>query len=107
MVNYKHKKSQKRFTMDLKTVERVANLARLDISDTQKTALCDQIGNILGFVEQLSEVDTDNVEPLASVVDAAITLRKDEVTDGQKKADVLANSPEQNEDFYVVTKIVE
>lgn len=93
--------------MDIKTVERVAMLARLDLTEEQKNMLGDQLGNILGFVEQLSEVDTDNVEPLASVVDSSLPLRKDEVTDGQKKDDVLANSPEQNEDFFVVTKIVE
>ncbi|MGB1077265.1 MAG: Asp-tRNA(Asn)/Glu-tRNA(Gln) amidotransferase subunit GatC [Bdellovibrionales bacterium] len=93
--------------MDLKTVERVANLARLELAEEQKTALCEQLGNIIGFVEQLNEVDTDNVEPLASVVDMDLPLRKDEVTDGNKKEDVLANSPEENEDFFVVTKIVE
>ncbi len=93
--------------MDIKTVERVAMLARLDLTEEQKNMLGDQLGNILGFVEQLSEVDTDNVEPLASVVDSSLPLRKDEVTDGQKKDDILANSPEQNEDFFVVTKIVE
>ena len=93
--------------MDIKTVERVAMLARLYLTEEQKNMLGDQLGNILGFVEQLSEVDTDNVEPLASVVDSSLPLRKDEVTDGQKKDDILANSPEQNEDFFVVTKIVE
>ena len=93
--------------MDQKTIERVADLARLDLSNDQKQNLGGQLENILGFVEQLSEVDTENVEPLASVVDVSLTLRKDEVTDGGKKDDVLANSPEENEDFYVVTKIVE
>ena len=93
--------------MDQKTVARVANLARLDLSQEQKEKLGTQMENILGFVEQLKEVNTDNVEPLASVVDASITLRKDEVTDGQQKDAILANSPEENEDFFVVTKIVE
>ncbi len=93
--------------MDQKTVERIANLARLEISDEQKETLGDQLGNIIGFVEQLSEVDTDNVKPLASVVDASLALREDKVTDGNKKDDVLANSPEENEDFFVVTKIIE
>ncbi len=93
--------------MDQKTVEKIANLARLEISDEQKDTLGDQLGNIIGFVEQLSEVDTDNVKPLASVVDASLALREDKVTDGDKKDDVLANSPEENEDFFVVTKIIE
>ena len=93
--------------MDQKTVEKVASLARLEISDEQKETFGEQLGNIIGFVEQLSEVDTDNVAPLASVVDASLTLREDVVTDGDKKDDVLANSPEENEDFFVVTKIIE
>ncbi|MBL4589537.1 MAG: Asp-tRNA(Asn)/Glu-tRNA(Gln) amidotransferase subunit GatC [Alphaproteobacteria bacterium] len=93
--------------MDQKTVARVAHLARLEISQEQQETLVGQLSSIIGFVEQLSEVNTDNVKPLASVVDAALPLRKDEVTDGQKKEAILANSPEQNEDFFVVTKIVE
>jgi aspartyl-tRNA(Asn)/glutamyl-tRNA(Gln) amidotransferase subunit C len=93
--------------MDQKTVARVANLARLELSQEQAEKLETQMTNIIGFIEQLSEVDTDNVEPLASVVDASITLRKDEVTDGDQKDAVLANSPEENEDFFVVTKIME
>ncbi len=93
--------------MDQKTVARVANLARLEISQEQQETLVGQLSSIIGFVEQLSEVNTDDVKPLASVVDASLPLRKDEVTDGQKKEAILANSPEQNEDFFVVTKIVE
>lgn len=93
--------------MDQKTVARVANLARLELSQEQAEKLETQMTNIIGFIEQLSEVNTDNVEPLASVVDASITLRKDEVTDGDQKDAVLANSPEENEDFFVVTKIME
>lgn len=93
--------------MDQKTIARVANLARLELSREQQEKLGVQMDNIIGFVEQLKEVDTDNVEPLASVVDVSITLRKDEVTDGKQKDAVLANSPEENEDFFVVTKIVE
>ncbi len=93
--------------MDQKTVARVAHLSRLELSEEQSHALEKQLGDIIGFVEQLSEVNTDAIEPLASVVDAALPLRKDEVTDGGQKEAVLANSPEENEDFYVVTKIVE
>ncbi len=93
--------------MDQQTVARVAALARLDLHDAQKKMLETQLTDIIGFVEQLSEINTDNITPLSSVVDSELPLRKDEVTDGQKKEDVLANNPEENEDFYVVTKIIE
>ena len=89
------------------TVAKVANLARIKTTDEEQEKLAPQLDNIIGFVEQLSEVDTDNVEPLASVVDITLPLRKDEVTDGGVQEDVLANAPETLEGFFVVPKVVE
>ncbi len=89
------------------TVAKVANLARIEVTDEQIEKLAPQLDNIIGFVEQLSEVNTDDVEPLASVVDITLPLREDQITDGNIKDNVLANAPETLEGFFVVPKIVE
>ncbi len=93
--------------MDEATVRRVARLARLEMSDEEVARLVPQLGNIMTFVEQLGEVDTDAVEPLASVADIDLRLREDTVTDGGIANDVLANAPEDMEGFFVVPKVVE
>ncbi len=90
-----------------KDVAKVANLARIKMDDAKLEALLPQLTNIIGFVEQLSEVDTDNVEPLASVVDLNARLREDEVTDGGYPKEILANAPEELEGYFVVPKVVE
>ena len=93
--------------MDIETVRKVATLARLKVTDDDLKRYGPQLTNILKFVEQLDEVDTANVEPLANVVDIALRLRTDEVSDGGIQKDVLANAPEQMEGFFVVPKVVE
>lgn len=94
-------------TIDTKTVQKVANLARLKITDETAEKLAPQLSNIIGFVEQLAEVNTDNIEPLASPVDIDLRLREDEITDGGVQKEVLANAPEELEGFFVVPKVVE
>ncbi|MAM33654.1 MAG: Asp-tRNA(Asn)/Glu-tRNA(Gln) amidotransferase GatCAB subunit C [Micavibrio sp.] len=93
--------------MDRKTVKKVARLARLELNDTQEERLVEQLGNIIGFVETLSEVDTNNVEPLASVVDNELRLREDKVVDGGQQDAVLKNAPETAEGYFVISKVVE
>lgn len=88
-------------------VQKVARLSSLDMSDEEMSRLAPELNNILGFIEKLGEVDTDNVEPLASPVDGIQPLRKDEVNDGAVQDKVLANAPEAQQGFYVVKKIVE
>ncbi len=90
-----------------KDVAKVASLARIKMSDEKLEALVPQLSNIIGFVEQLAEVNTDNVEPLASVVDINLRLRPDEVTDGGYQKEILANAPETLEGYFVVPKVVE
>jgi aspartyl-tRNA(Asn)/glutamyl-tRNA(Gln) amidotransferase subunit C len=94
-------------TIDSKTVKKVANLARLKVTEAETETYGAQLSGIIGFVEQLSEVDTDNVEPLASVVDITLPLREDKVSDGGMPEEVLANAPETLEGFFVVPKVVE
>ena len=94
-------------SMDEQTVRKVASLARLKVTEEEVPVRATQLSNILGFVEQLGEVNTDNVEPLPSPVNIKLRLRTDEVTDGACAEAVLSNAPEELEDFYVVPKVVE
>ncbi len=93
--------------MDMQTVKRVATLARLEMNEAELEAVRIKLGNIFKFVEQLDEVNTDQVEPLANVVDIKLRLRDDVVNDGNIQQKVLANAPEQMEGFFVVSKVVE
>jgi aspartyl-tRNA(Asn)/glutamyl-tRNA(Gln) amidotransferase subunit C len=88
-------------------VKKVAGLARLRMTDDQMDSLLPKMNNIVGFIEQLSEVDTDNVEPLANVARATLPLRTDEITDGECREKVLFNAPESEEGFFGVPKVVE
>jgi aspartyl-tRNA(Asn)/glutamyl-tRNA(Gln) amidotransferase subunit C len=94
-------------TIDRNTVAKVARLARIRVTDEELDKYAPQLANIMKFVEQLGEVDTANVEPLASVVNINLTLREDKVTDGGIQDAVLANAPEALEGFFVVPKVVE
>ena len=93
--------------MDLKTVKKVATLARLEMNESELEAVRVKLGNIMKFVEQLGEVNTDNIEPLANVVDIKLRLREDDVNDGGQQEKILANAPESMEGFFVVPKVVE
>jgi aspartyl-tRNA(Asn)/glutamyl-tRNA(Gln) amidotransferase subunit C len=93
--------------MDKATVKKIATLARLNVTEAEQEKYAAQLGGILKWVEQLNEVDTTNVAPLASVVNTSLTLRPDVVNDGGIQQDVLANAPESLEGFFVVPKVVE
>ncbi len=93
--------------VDRATVRRIATLARIDVPDGDLDKLADELSNILGWVEQLGEVDTEGVEPMTSVVPMTPRLREDEVSDGGIADDVLANAPERRDDFFAVPKVVE
>lgn len=94
-------------SIDKSTVAKIANLARIKVTEDDLNYYAPQLQNILAWAEQLQEVDTNGVEPLANVSEIALTLREDRVTDGAIANDVLANAPETVEGFFVVTKIVE
>lgn len=93
--------------MDQKTVRKVARLGRLALSDAQLDRMGTQITGIMKWIDQLAEVNTDNVEPLANVANIELKLRTDEVTDGGNAQNVLSNAPEEMQGFYVVPKVVE
>ena len=93
--------------VDRDTVKRVAHLARISVSDEEAEGLRGELNAILGFVEQLNEVDVSNVEPMTSVLPMAMKKRPDAVTDGGRAADILANAPVREGDYFLVPKVVE
>jgi aspartyl-tRNA(Asn)/glutamyl-tRNA(Gln) amidotransferase subunit C len=88
-------------------VRHIAKLARIAMSEDEIERLAPELNNILGWVEQLGEVDTDGVEPLATVIDQKLRLRDDIVNDGNVRDDVLANAPEAQHGFFAVPKVIE
>jgi aspartyl-tRNA(Asn)/glutamyl-tRNA(Gln) amidotransferase subunit C len=94
-------------SVDENMVRRIANLARIGVTDDEVPALAKELSAIIGFVEQLSELDTDGVKPLTSAVDAKIRGREDVVNDGGYAEDVLANAPEKDDAYFAVPKVVE
>ncbi|MGH1478185.1 MAG: Asp-tRNA(Asn)/Glu-tRNA(Gln) amidotransferase subunit GatC [Geminicoccales bacterium] len=94
-------------SLDEATVARIARLARIKVDESERAALAGELSNIMGWIEQLSEVDTDQVEPMTSMDNVTLQLRSDEVTDGDKAPDILANAPGEQDDHFVVPKVVE
>lgn len=94
-------------SLDDATVARVARLARIEVSADRLPQLADELSNILGWIEQLNEVDTDQVEPLRSVMPLKGRFREDRVTDGNRADEVLANAPERDDGHFLVPKVVE
>ena len=88
-------------------VRHIAKLARIAMSDDELDRLLPELNNILGWVEQLAEVNTDGVEPLATVVDQKLRLRDDVVNDGNIREAILANAPEAQHGFFAVPKVIE
>jgi len=93
--------------VDAHTVRRVSRLARIATPEERLEPLARQLSGILGWIEQLNEVDVDGVEPMTSAVAATLPLRDDVVTDGGDPARVLGNAPRSDEGFFVVPKVVE
>lgn len=98
---------EEKMTIDVAKVSKIAQLARLAVSETEKQGLTTELNKIFEWVEQLNEVDVEGVAPLTSVNDAVLTWRADCVTDGNKPQDVLSNAPAQKADFFVVPKVIE
>lgn len=94
-------------SVDQGTVRRIAHLARIAVEDKEIEHLQGEINAILHFVEALSAVDVEGVEPMTSVQPMILRMRKDEVTDGFKADDIIANAPEREDHFFVVPKVVE
>jgi len=94
-------------TIDLKTIKHISKLSRISVDDAKADKLAGDLNSIFDFIEKLNELNTDNVEPLTSVVETTLKLRTDEVKSKNIRDQILKNSPEENEDFFVVPRVIE
>ena len=93
--------------IDIATARKVAKLARIRVAEADLPDLADQLSGILGFMEQLNEVDVTGIEPTVSVTPMRLARRTDVVNDGNIQAQILANAPDAREGFFAVPKVVE
>ena len=94
-------------SIDISTVKKVASLARIAVTGEQAEKLVPELNNILGWVEQLGQVDVSGVEPMTAVIPNHLRLRDDAVTDGNVRGRVLANAPQAEHGFFAVPKVIE
>ena len=94
-------------SIDENTAAKVAKLARIKVESQDLKALVKEFNDILGFIEQLNEVDVEGIEPMTSVTPQQLKHRRDNITDGDKQTSVLKNAPLSREGFYAVPKVVE
>ncbi|MDO9413102.1 MAG: Asp-tRNA(Asn)/Glu-tRNA(Gln) amidotransferase subunit GatC [Pseudolabrys sp.] len=94
-------------SVDAQTVRRIARLARIAVAEDEVEHLQGELNAMLAFVEQLSEVNVDGVEPMTSVTPMAMRMRADDVTDGENAEAVLANAPQSDDGYYMVPKVIE
>ena len=94
-------------SIDNSTVKKVAKLARIEINEEEETTLIAELNNILGWVDELKQVNTDNVEPMLSVFNESMQMREDKAESNFDNSQILGNSPESNSGFFVVPKVVE
>ena len=94
-------------SLDKATVARIAVLARIEVPENQQERLAGELSQIIGWIEQLGEVDTDGVEPMRSVMPLPVHWRADKVSDGGRPEAILSNAPSAHESYFVVPKVVE
>ncbi len=93
--------------INLDTLKKLGKLSRIPIDKTGSNKLMEDLNKIIGFIEQLNEVDTDNISPLSSVTGHNLPIREDVVNDGNKNNDILENAPENKSGYFVVPKVIE
>ena len=94
-------------SIDKNQVKKVAKLSRISLDEQKLESLSKDLVSILNFVEELNKLDTQKTEPLTSIVDKTLEPRKDKINDGKIKDQILKNSPDNNEEFFIVPKVVE
>ena len=94
-------------TIDLKKVKYISKLARISLDEAKANKLAGDLNSIFDFIEKLNELKTDNIEPLTSIAETTLKLRKDEIKTKNIRDEILKNSPADNKDFFVVPKVVE
>ena len=94
-------------TIDLKTVKHISKLSRISIEDEKAKKLAGDLNSIFEFIEKLNKLNTDKIEPLTSIAETTLKLRRDEGKSENIREQILKNSPNENKDFFVVPKVVE
>ena len=94
-------------SIDKDTVKHISKLARISLDEKKINSLFKDLSSIIKFIETLNELNTDKAVPLTSKINASLKSRKDEIKDGKIRDQILKNSPEKNEEFFVVPKVVE
>ena len=94
-------------SIDKDTVKHIAKLARISLDEKKINSLSKDLSSIIKFIEKLNELNTEKTVPLTSIINASLRSRKDEVSDEKIKDQILKNSPEKNEEFFVVPKVIE
>ena len=94
-------------SIDKDTVKHISKLARISLDENKVESLSKDLTSIMKFIESLNELNTDKTTPLTSIINASLKSRKDEVKDGKIRDQILKNSPEKNDEFFVVPKVIE
>ena len=94
-------------SIDLKTIKHISKLSRISVDEKKAEKLAGDLNSIFEFIEKLNELKTDNVQPLTSVAETTLKLRDDEVKSKNLREQIIKNSPHENEDYFVVPKVIE
>ncbi len=94
-------------SIDKETIKHISKLARISLDDKKIDNLSKDLSSIIKFIEKLNKLNTDAIKPLTSIIDASLKFRKDEILEGKIREQILKNSPEKNDEFFVVPKVVE
>ena len=94
-------------SIDLKTIKHISKLARISVDEKRAEKLADDLNSIFEFIEKLNELKTDDVKPLTSIAETTLKFRSDEIKSKNIREQIIKNSPEDNEDYFVVPKVIE
>ncbi|MDC3390858.1 Asp-tRNA(Asn)/Glu-tRNA(Gln) amidotransferase subunit GatC [Candidatus Pelagibacter sp.] len=94
-------------SIDQKTIKHISKLSRISVDEQKAKKLAGDLNSIFEFIEKLNELKTDNVQPLTSVAETTLKLRTDEVKSKDIREQIIKNSPQDNEDYFVVPKVIE
>jgi len=94
-------------SIDKETIKHISKLARISLDDKKIDNLSKDLSSIIKFIEKLNKLNTDAIKPLTSIIDASLKFRKDEILEGKIREQILKNSPEKTDEFFVVPKVLE
>ncbi len=94
-------------SIDLKTIKHISKLSRISVDEKRAEKLADDLNSIFEFIEKLNELKTDDVKPLTSIAETTLKFRSDEIKSRNIREQIIKNSPEDNEDYFVVPKVIE